>query len=155
MAFLASLGLSQKAFQESFREKWSHPLAHEITFDILPGLPVYMEVDCTSEDKLNQLVKLLGLDTKLQRFGAFDRTYLEYYGIPKETINEKTKSLTFSKVAKELKPTKNKELFEKLVKLHSTIDKHYKNGTMDQFFAEYKKINIAVFAGAKRIRTRK
>jgi adenylate cyclase class 2 len=153
IAFLNSLGLSQKAFQESFREKWSHPLAHEITFDILPGLPIYMEVDCTSETKLNQLVELLKLDTKLQRFGAFDKTYLEYYGIPRDVINEKTKSLTFSKVANELKPIKNKDLFDQLVKLHLTIDKHYKNGTMDAFFAEYKKIDIAILGGKKRIRS--
>ena len=43
---LESLNLVKKAYHETYREKWSHPDAHEITFDIVPGLPIYTEIDC-------------------------------------------------------------------------------------------------------------
>lgn len=40
--FIESLGLTNKAYQQTYREKWTHKLAHEITFDYIPGLPMYM-----------------------------------------------------------------------------------------------------------------
>jgi len=120
--FLKALGVSEKAYQESIREKWKHPLAHEITFDTIPGLPTYMEIDCLSEDKLNELVKLLELDETKKRFGSFDHTYLEYYGIPKDIINERTPFLTFANIQNEIKPTKNLKLFQKICKLHNKVD---------------------------------
>ena len=83
---MESLGLKTKAKQESYREKWSHDLAHEITFDTVPGLPTYMEIDCTSEANLNKLIEMLHLDKAEMRFGAFDATYEEYYGIEKDVI---------------------------------------------------------------------
>lgn len=57
--FYESLGLKQKAYQESYREKWYHPLANEITIDILPGLPPYTEIEAKSENQLNKLIDLL------------------------------------------------------------------------------------------------
>jgi adenylate cyclase class IV len=112
--FLKSMGMDQKAVQESYREKWTHPLAHEITFDTLPGLPTYMEIDCTSEANLNRLIELLDLDKTKMRLGAFDKTYNEYYGIDPEIINEKTPSLTFSDILNEIKPVKNYILLESI-----------------------------------------
>lgn len=121
VAFMNALGLEPRAYQESLREKWSHPLVHEITFDTLPGLPTYMEVDCTSEENLNQIIKLLNLDESKKRFGGFDSTYFEYYDIPRDTINRKTPSLTFVNIQNEIKPTKNIELFQKVCKAHNAI----------------------------------
>ena len=117
-SFLKALGLEVKAFQETYREKWSHPLVHEITFDEIPGIPVYMEVDCTGENKLNKVIRLLELDKTKMRFGAFDATYNEYYGIPKDVLNDKTPSLTFKNIIREIKPTKNKELLRKMQKMY-------------------------------------
>jgi hypothetical protein len=114
--FMSSLGIIEKAKQESYREKWSHSLAHEITFDTLPGLPTYMEVDCTSEDNLVKLIDILNLNKDKMRFGAFDATYEEYYGIEKSIINDYTPSLTFSNILNEIKPIKNKDLLEKIAK---------------------------------------
>ena len=114
--FLKALGLEQKAFQETYREKWSHPLVHEITFDDIPGLPTYMEIDCTGEDNLKKMISLLELDESKMRFGAFDATFNEYYDIPKDEINNNTPSLTFANIINEIKPRKNKELLEKLQK---------------------------------------
>jgi len=112
--FLRALGLKQKAFQETYREKWIHPLAHEITFDDVPGIPTYMEIDCTGEESLNKLVNMLNLDKSKMRFGAFDVQYLEYYGVPKDVINNETPSLTFKNIKNEIKPTKNQEMLEKI-----------------------------------------
>jgi adenylate cyclase class 2 len=123
VSFMNALGLETKAYQESIREKWSHPLVHEITFDTIPGLPTYMEIDCTSEDKLNEVIKLLSLDESKKRFGAFDHTYLEYYGIPLDIINHKTPSLTFLNIQNEIKPTKNFDLFKKMIISHNAIGK--------------------------------
>jgi hypothetical protein len=117
--FLKSLGMEQKAVQESYREKWKHELAHEITFDTLPGLPTYMELDCTSEDKLNKLIELIGLDKTKMRFGAFDKTYEEYYGIDVDVINNNTPSLTFKNIISEIKPTKNKDMLMKIYKSYN------------------------------------
>jgi adenylate cyclase class 2 len=116
LKFLQSIGTIHKAFQETFREKWAHPDVHEIVFDTIPGLPTYMEIDCTSEDDLNRMVEKLGLDKSRMRFGAFGDTYQEYYGIEPSLINNKTPSLTFNNITKEIFPTKNKELLEKVAK---------------------------------------
>jgi adenylate cyclase, class 2 len=115
-AFLESLNLTKKAYQESYREKWKHPKAHEITFDTLPGLPTYMEIDCDSEDNLKYMIKKLGVDESKKRYGAFDRTYNEYYDIPNEVINRKTPFLTFKNIEKEIKPKKNKDMLKKIAK---------------------------------------
>ena len=115
--FLNGLGLKEKAFQESFREKYSFPKVkgvHEITIDELPGLPPYTEIDCTSEKALYKVIELLKLNKDNMRFGAFDATYNEYYGISKNVINDKTKSLTFKNIIKEIKPKKNKDLLKKI-----------------------------------------
>jgi adenylate cyclase class 2 len=126
IAFMDALGLESKAYQESIREKWSHPLVHEITFDTLPGLPTYMEVDCTSEENLNKIIEILDLDISKKRFGAFDHTYLEYYGIPRDIINNKTPSLTFLNIQNEISPTINIDLFKKMCKKHNKIGEKIK-----------------------------
>ncbi len=114
--FMKSLGLQVKAVQESYREKWSHPLANEVTFDDLPGLPTYMEVECASEENLNKLIDILGLDKSKMRYGVYDATYEEYYGIPRDDLNNNTPSLTFAGILHEIKPTKNMDLLKKIYK---------------------------------------
>ena len=138
--FFESLGLSTKAFQQTYREKWTHSLAHEITFDYIPGLPLYMEIDCTSESNLNKVIELLNLNSEFKRFGAFDKTYLEYYGIETNVINDSTPFLTFANIKNEITPIKNLELFADMVELNSTIENHYANSTMDKYYEKYMKI---------------
>jgi adenylate cyclase class IV len=132
--FLKSIGINQKAFQESYREKWSHPLVHEITIDILPGLPIYMEIDCTSEENLNKMIKLLGIDDKYKRFGAFDKTYNEYYGIDHDIINDKTEFLTFKNIKNEIIPTKNLDLFNEITLLNQELDKYHENNNINEYY---------------------
>ena len=133
--FLRAIGIEEKSYQETLREKWTHPLVHEITFDIVPGLPIYMEIDCTSEENLNKLVTLLDLDKSNMKYGSFDKTYTEYYDIPSDTIIHKTPSLTFKDVGKQIKPNKNLPMFKQIAKLNKTIDE--KN--MDAYYKQYKR----------------
>ena len=131
--FLRAIGIEEKSYQETIREKWSHPLAHEITFDIVPGLPIYMEIDCTSEANLNKLVSLLELDKTNMKYGSFDKTYTEYYDIPSVIIH-KTPSLTFKDVGTQIKPNKNLPMFREITKLNKLIDEK----KMDAYYKKYK-----------------
>lgn len=132
--FLRAIGIEEKSYQETMREKWSHPLAHEITFDIVPGLPIYMEIDCTSEANLNKLVTLLDLDKSNMKYGSFDKTYTEYYDIPSDNIIHKTPSLTFKDVGTQIKPSKNMPMFREIMKLNKLIDEK----RMDTYYKKYK-----------------
>ena len=132
--FLRAIGIEEKSYQETMREKWSHPLAHEITFDIVPGLPIYMEIDCTSEANLNKLVALLDLDKSNMKYGSFDKTYTEYYDIPSDNIIHKTPSLTFKDVGTQIKPNKNIPMFRQITKLNKLIDER----KMDAYYKKYK-----------------
>ena len=132
--FLKAIGIEEKSYQETMREKWSHPLVHEITFDIVPGLPIYMEIDCTSEENLNKLVSLLELDKTNMKYGSFDKTYTEYYDIPSDTIIHKTPSLTFKDVGAQIKPNKNVPMFREITKLNKLIDER----KMDAYYKKYK-----------------
>jgi adenylate cyclase class IV len=115
--FMESTGLEQKSYQETIREKYSHPLAHEITIDHVPGLPTYMEIDCTSEENLNKLIKLLDIDNSKTTVGSFDKQFASYYDIPKDEFL-KIKKLTFRNVRNQVFPKKNKELFAKVVEAY-------------------------------------
>jgi len=116
--FLEALNLKMKAYQETYREKWSLPIkgVHEITFDIWPGLPQYMEIDCSNKKTLDKVISLLEVDKKKISYGPSAAKYEHYYGISQKVINEKTKSLTFKNISKEIKPKKNKELLAKIAK---------------------------------------
>ena len=131
--FLRAIGIEEKSYQETIREKWSHPLVHEITFDIIPGLPIYMEIDCTSEENLNKFVSLLELDKTNMKYGSFDKTYTEYYDIPSVIIH-KTPSLTFKDVGAQIKPNKNLPMFREITKLNKSIDER----KMDAYYKKYK-----------------
>ena len=138
-AFLSSLNLNEKAYHESMREKWHLRLSKskkdhsnnnnnnknnnnmcEIAFDCIPGLPMYVEVECKSERNLNKAIKLLDLGKYEKRYGAYGKTYVEYYGMAETEINNEIKSLTFENIEKELKPYihKNEELLTRVAKEH-------------------------------------
>lgn len=116
-AFLQSLNLDLKAFQETYREKWSLPIdnVHEITFDTWPGLPQWMEIDCTKERTMNEVIKKLGIPKEKISYGPVSVRYELYYGIQPKIINEMTPSLTFKNIHREIKPKKNIDLFKKTI----------------------------------------
>ena len=132
-AFLESLNLNEKAYHETMREKWHLNLNKktnntnnnnnnicEVAFDCIPGLPMYVEVECKTERNLNKAIKLLDLGKYEKRYGAYGKTFVEYYGMAETEINNDIKSLTFENIEKELTPYihKNEELLNKIAKEH-------------------------------------
>jgi hypothetical protein len=122
------------------REKWTHPLAHEIVFDVIPGLPIYMEVDCTSEDNLNKMIDLLEVNQGLKRYGAWDEVFLEYYGITSDVFNEQTPTITFNNISNEIKATKNLDLLKIISEIQKKIENYNKNSSLEKYIDDYSKI---------------
>lgn len=114
--FMKALGLEQKAFQESYREKWTLPIkgVHEITFDSWPGLPMWMEIDCKTESALHKVLRLLEIPLARTVNWAVAEKYNHYYGIPIDVINNKTPSITFDGITSEIRPRRNKNLFRRM-----------------------------------------
>jgi len=110
--FLMAQGYKQKAYQETLREKWSLGECLEIAIDSIPGIPTYVELECKNIAAIKKVAKLLDLDYTKAEYGAYDKQFVDYYGMKKDDINSAISSLTFSNIDKELKPyiKKNKEL---------------------------------------------
>lgn len=107
-------GLKKQIETVKLREKWSFDKCHEIVFDLWPGLPLIMEIDCSSKKSLDSAIKYLGVN-KLE--GYTHSKYDYTLGIPFEKTS-KIKVFTF-KNYRQLLPKmikKNKELFDKLDK---------------------------------------
>jgi adenylate cyclase class IV len=123
--FMESLGLVQKAYQETLREKWEYAGCNEIAIDTIPGLATYVEIDCTSEEKVKETARALGFDPAQAHYGAFALTYEEVYGIPQKVVNEQTPVLTFESARESLGPhvTKNKDIFDSV--LEQQLKKKY------------------------------
>ena len=116
--FMVSAGFIIKAYQETLREKWSITGCSEIVIDTVPGIPTYVELECNSEENIKKLAKKLGLDYSKANYGAFDKQFVQYYGLSANQINNKISMLTFKNIINELKPylKKNKELLKNIAK---------------------------------------
>lgn len=115
--FLEALNLTTKAYQETYREKWSLPIkgVHEITFDTWPGLPTYMEIDCDNKKTLERVIKIFNPPKDKIVYGPTSRKYEFYYGIPENYFNNKVLLVTFKTIKKHIKPKKNKTFFNRVV----------------------------------------
>jgi adenylate cyclase class IV len=118
--FLLAQGYKLKAYQETLREKWSLGDCTEIAIDSIPGIPSYVELECKSEKEIKRIAKLLDLDYSKVEYGAYDKQFVDYYGMQKEDINNSISSLTFKNIEKELKNyiKKNNDLVKKVKKDH-------------------------------------
>lgn len=116
--FLLAMGYKLKAYQETLREKWSLGKCLEIAIDTIPGIPSYVELECTTEKEIKRVAKLLNLDYSKIEYGAYDKQFVDYYGMKKEDINYSISSLTFKNIDNELKNyiKKNNELLIKVKK---------------------------------------
>jgi len=101
--FLINMGYIFKSYQESIREKWSLNECHEIAIDIIPGLPTYIELECSNENSIKKLANKLDLNFNDAKYGNYSDFYNIYYNIDKEIINKKLKKLTFNNINKEIK----------------------------------------------------
>jgi len=109
---LLGLGCKKRYYYEKYREIWNIKNS-EIIFDMNPGIPELMEVESLQKKELDILCKKLDLDIKKYQGFSNNTIYMNLFGI----IIPKTLDLTFKNVGKELKPSKNKDEFKKLVKM--------------------------------------
>jgi len=109
---LLQLNCKKRYYYEKYREIWKYKNS-EIIFDMNPGIPELMEVESGTKKELDILCKKLDLNiTNYQGFSN-NKMYIDLFGI---TV-PKSLDLTFRNVGKELKPTKNKDEFKKLIKI--------------------------------------
>jgi len=87
LEFLQKSGLHLKSYQETEREKWSHPLAKEIVFDTWPGIPEFIEIDCENEENLKKLMQQLDVKKHNIRYDGVDSIYEELYKVPRREFN--------------------------------------------------------------------
>ncbi len=123
--FMLGAGFTQKAFHETMREKYKHPLVNEIVIDVIPGLPPYIEIEATNEDKIITICEKLGLNIENAKYGAYGKQFEEYYGIPQKVADDDVSEVRFETIDKHLKPhmKKNKALLAKVKKSNLTIYK--------------------------------
>ena len=118
--FLTACGFKLKAYQQTLREKWKINGCPEIAIDTIPGIPTYVELECNNEKEIKRVAKLLNLDFDKAEYGAYDKQFVDYYGMTKDNINEQISSLTFNNIDKELKNfiKKNKDLLKQVKQTH-------------------------------------
>lgn len=129
---LEKAGLNKVLTSIKLREKWSFDKCHEVVFDLWPGLPLVMEIDCSTKKDLYNGIEFLNLDSKK----SFTISKYEYlYGIPK-TITQSFKNLDFKNYKKLLKNKIKKNIltFNKISK------KYYLNFMTKKNQNKYKKI---------------
>jgi hypothetical protein len=90
----------------------------ELCIDTIPGIPTYIELECKNEKNIKKIAKLFGFKFADAQFGAYDKQYVDYYGMTKDDINLTIPSLTFKNIDKELKNyiKKNHNLINKIKK---------------------------------------
>ena len=93
--FMLALQLKPRAYQETYREKYSIEGCNEIVIDTIPGLAPYVEIDCLSKERVFDLAAKLGFKPEDAHYGSFARTFREVYSMPESAINHKIKKLTF------------------------------------------------------------
>ena len=110
---------------EKFRDVLEVPGYGELDFDTAPGLPPFLEVECYTEDKLNDLIQLLGLGEPEYNLCITD-LYAEHYGITKK--RHITGNLTFETPSNiEDYITKNRHIFHGRLRQHRHKAKRFLN----------------------------
>lgn len=91
---LTELGCTQKAIQETKRERWLLD-GVDIAIDEWPFLEPFVEVEGTSEAVVRSAVGKLGFDYASAQFCSVDTLYAEKYGIAERVVNMQTPKLVF------------------------------------------------------------
>ena len=139
-AFLGALNLTEKSYHETMREKWilqlgkTHMDECEIAFDSIPGIPLYVEIECKTKKNLDKAIKILNLDSKnnstkyKKYYGSYGKCFVEYYDMTENDINNLIPKLTFENIQNELKPyiKKNKDLLKDVSRHHLEVYKNLK-----------------------------
>lgn len=99
--FLKSIGLEEKAYQESKRIRYK---IGEVEFDIdtWPALMPWIEIEASTEELVRQYTDILGFDFNDAMFGSADLVYERMYNLEKDWINTKCPLLKFDELPPEL-----------------------------------------------------
>ena len=122
---LLGVGCKKKYYYEKMREIW-HIENTEICFDTNPGRPDIMEIESETEEELNKMVKLFGLENVQHDNFTEMSLYTDPFGI----VIPPNVDLTFKTAKEILGPlcTKNKQIFNQLVdEQNKLFDKIKKN----------------------------
>ncbi len=93
VAILSTIGCVQSSYEETKRELWTLG-GVEITIDDWPFLGTIMEIEGTSEKKVRDIVKKLGFDWSLAKFGPAGHLYRDKYGYGPMDLYRKTGKVT-------------------------------------------------------------
>lgn len=85
-AFLESIGLEGYAYQETKRESWKLDGA-EIELDTWPWIPGFVEIEAKSEEKLQNVASILGLDFSKALHGSVETAYQAVYDVTEEEVD--------------------------------------------------------------------
>lgn len=95
-ALLTAIGLVNKSFQETKRERWQIGDV-EVTIDTWPWIPPFAELECPSEENLRNTAKQLGLDWNQALHGSVETAYQTYYDVTDQEIDS-WESITFTPI---------------------------------------------------------
>ena len=91
--FLLAIGLVQKSYQETKRERWYFD-GVEVTIDTWPWIPTFVELEGESEKQLKEIATKLGLDWGAAMHGGVAPVYCRYFDVTCGEVNE-WKNITF------------------------------------------------------------
>ena len=84
--FLRALGLEEKSYQETKREKWMLGKC-EVTIDTWPWIPPTLEIEGETEDEVRETASRLGLAWADALHGSIAIAYMHYFDVEEETVN--------------------------------------------------------------------
>ena len=90
---LLDIGLVQKSYQETKREKWALD-GNEITIDTWPWIPSFIELESKNEKSLRAVVKKLGLKFENALHGSVENAYQNDFDVTEDEIDS-WESITF------------------------------------------------------------
>ena len=93
---LLAIGLDNKSYQETKRERWDFD-GVEITIDMWPWIPTFVELEGPDEDRLKKVAAKLDLDWNKAMHGSVENAYRAYYNVSEKEIDG-WESITFTPV---------------------------------------------------------
>ena len=85
-ALLETIGLKERAHQETKREKWLWDKS-EITIDTWPWIPTFVEIEGISETEIRKQAEALGFDWDTVLHGSVETAYQKQYDVTEEEVD--------------------------------------------------------------------
>jgi adenylate cyclase class 2 len=115
---LLAAGFKQQQFQEKLRQTWKVPAMgiKEVVIDVYPGLNAYVEIECESEEAMEEATKALGFDPSRALTGTTDDVYAAEYGIDAGIFHQDGAVFGFHNTVSALRPhiKTNLDKFERI-----------------------------------------